>query len=314
MQYTSTAVVSAAPSYDLVDLSVVRSELKIDESDTSNDVWLARGITQVSKSIARYASRVFPVEQVTDTIYVDRAPEARSIPGHAVTLQLSRWPVLSVSSVLALTSPLTTTAYVSGTDYLLKADVGQLIRLHASTGIASRWKVPQVTVSYVAGYGAIVTENFTIAGSPFQYTVKNALDADGDFEIFSIDLGVTFVSGGAALTAEPFGTTLVSGQYISENGSGSTTAGRYTFASADTGKQVAITYAYNQIPDDLVDAVLKAMTQRFKGRDRDPLQISQTQPGIGDQRWLVAGGKGNDQPFTSEIMALIDPYRVPVVG
>lgn len=317
MQYTSTAIVAAsaaAPGYNLTDLTTVKSELGLQPTDTSQDAFLNRGITQISKAIKNHCNRVFHVESVTDTIFVDRAPEARSIPGHAVTLPLSRWPVLSVSSVIALTSPLTTTAYIAGTDYLLKADVGQLIRLHPTTGIASRWKDAQVTVSYVAGYGAQVSEPQTVPANPGPYTVTVANAAT-----FSIDQGVTYAIGGAALAAVAFGTAPAVGQYSVDtrttvSGNPNPNLGQYLFNAADQAKGVVIAYAYNQIPDDLVDACLREVTERFKGKGRDPLLMSQNQPGLGDQRWWIGGAPGQSGAFPPEVESLLAPYRVPVVG
>lgn len=301
MQFSNVTVVAAAPNYNLTDLATVKSELAIPSTDTGNDPFLTRAITQLSRAIKNHCNRVFHVEQVTETIYVDRSPEARSIPGHAITLQLSRWPVLSVSSVLALTSPLTTTAYVSGTDYLLKADVGQLIRLKSTTGVAARWKDPEITVSYLAGYGTQVAEPQTIpAATPYTVTVANAAS-------FSIDLGVTYAIGGVALVA-------VTGAPAAGQYSVNTATGAYTFNSADQAKGVVITYGFNQIPDDLVDACLREITERFKGKGRDPMLMSQNQPGLGDQRWWIGGAPGQSGAFPPEVESLLAPYRVPVVA
>lgn len=61
-------VTTAAPDYDLTDLATVKDELSIKTSDTSNDAWLGRGITQISKAIKKHCNRVFQVEAVTEVI------------------------------------------------------------------------------------------------------------------------------------------------------------------------------------------------------------------------------------------------------
>lgn len=76
----------------------------------------------------------------------------------------------------------------------------------------------------------IVDETSAIPGTPFQITVVNSAT-------WVADLAVRFTLTGAPLTHIATGTP-TTGQYT-------VTAGVYTFATADTGKSVAISYTYN---------------------------------------------------------------------
>ena len=73
-------------------------------------------------------------------------------------------------------------------------------------------------------------EGATIPSTPYQVTVANGAS-------FDANLGVAFALNGQQLTRVASGPT--TGQY-----SVNTTTGVYTFASADTGKAVLITYSY----------------------------------------------------------------------
>lgn len=75
-----------------------------------------------------------------------------------------------------------------------------------------------------------INESGTVPSTPYQITVANGAT-------FVRDLGVTDASTGQPLTKVASGPT--TGQY-----SVNTTGGIYTFASADTGKSVLISYVY----------------------------------------------------------------------
>ena len=99
-EYPITTVVTPAASYDLTDLKTVKDELKLTAADTGNDDFLCRAISEASLIIANYCDRVFPPETVEDLFYRDiRGPmPVRCVD--ASRLQLSRWPVISIASVV----------------------------------------------------------------------------------------------------------------------------------------------------------------------------------------------------------------------
>lgn len=297
---TVTTITAQAASYNLTDLETAKDELAIPEADGSKDQFIERAITQSSSAIMNYCNRTFQVEGLQDLIYVQQDPYPYQTPGGVAPLQLSRFPIVSITSVVQTIAINTTQPLTEGVDYQLDALNGALIRLNAFTGVAVTWEALPVTINYLAGFGELVAEPKSIPATPGPYTVTVAEAAT-----FSIDQGVVF-AGGAALTkvsANP-----AAGQYAVD-----ADTGIYTFAAADQGKAVVISYGYNDIPGDLVDAALRTITQRFQARGRDPMLMSINQDKLGEKRWWVGASPGQNGAFPPEIAGLLDgTYRVPV--
>lgn len=286
-----TTVIAAAADYDLTDLSTVKSELGI--TNTTSDAFLGRGISQVSKAVSNECNRVFQVETLSDLFYLDRH---RQVLQDDNKVQLSRFPVLSVASVVEDAGLDTEYDLIQGTDYLLIPNTGILLRLEPSIGLRRRWRSKTLTVQYDAGYGTPTSNATTIPATPGPYTITPA--------VFDIDKGVVF-TGGAALVAVPGAPA--EGQY-------NIAAGIYTFNSADQGRSVTISFISENIPYDLVEATLRMVTLRYKQQGRDPMQVQLDQPGIGTQRWWVGTTPGQDGVFPPDIAGLLDNYRTPVIS
>lgn len=150
MQETISTVTTAATSYDLTTLDVVRDELGI--TDNAKNATLQRYITAASLMAAQYCNRVFPAETITDKVLRRRESWPRLLPTGAQVLQLERWPLVSVTSVTE-----DGTALVAGTDFTPVGSAGQLIRLD-SNGNARSWCIFPLTVVYVAGYDPIPSD------------------------------------------------------------------------------------------------------------------------------------------------------------
>jgi hypothetical protein len=145
-----TTLVSAASSYDLTTLAVVKDELSI--SDASRDASLKRYITSASAAAAQYCNRRFQVETVKDEFWPDRDFYSSPLPGGVRVIQLSRWPI--TSAVVVLENGLT---LVDGTDYRVDAENGQLIRLDANLYPRS-WHAFPISAQYSAGFTDIPVE------------------------------------------------------------------------------------------------------------------------------------------------------------
>jgi hypothetical protein len=149
---TVTTVVTAATAtfagqqpYDLVGLRAIKAELEYADSD--KDDLLKRWITQASAAAARFCNRVFPIETVQDQIFPPR--DYFPVPvviGGVIPLQLSRWPVSASPTVTENGITL-----VEDTDFIVKYDVGQLLRLDVN-GWPKRWPALPTVVQYPAGY------------------------------------------------------------------------------------------------------------------------------------------------------------------
>jgi hypothetical protein len=295
MFFPILTVTQPASSYDLVTLAVAKDELSLSTNDTSNDVWLAGAITQSSKAIAKFCNgRIFVPEGVSEYFDVRRDCFGTPIRTFSPSLQLSRRPLISVTSVTQYPVGNPSVTLVADTDFRVDAERGSLNRLNSNTGLLKGWEEQPLLVNYLAGFGDLSTETYVIAGTPPQATVAQALNYNWTQSVF--------YTGGAALAQ--VNSNPAAGQY-------SVGAGVFTFNTSDVGKSVTISYAFNQIPDDLVDACLRLVTQRFHGRGRDPMQMERTTPGMGTERfWIPAKQQGSLPP---EIAGMLDgTYRVPV--
>ena len=147
-----STVLTAASSYDLTSLANIKDDLAIPSTDTSSDATLARFITEQSALVAQYCNRVFPIETIQDVIYPDRDPYPYQVTGMVGELQLSRWPLVSVTSVTDTVSVGVANTLVSGTDYQVDTARGGLTKIDPNTGYPTGWSPDQYTIEYTAGY------------------------------------------------------------------------------------------------------------------------------------------------------------------
>jgi hypothetical protein len=293
-----TTVLASAATFDLTDLATAKDELSIKTANTSNDTWLARAINQVSQSVASFTQRIFAPELVTEVFDIAQDPYPYQTPGGFAELQLSRWPALAVDSVAQTLAPAVTQALVVGMDFRVDNETGRLLRLNPYTGAGTTWEAIPVTVQYLAGFGARVSESGAVpASAPYQVTVTQTA-------AFSCDHSVSYPDGTrlARVTGPP-----AAGEY-------SVAAGVYTFNAADEGKMLAFSYATFIVPDDLEEICLRLVTARYRAKDRDPALIQRETPGVGLERWWFGGAPGQKGPFPPDIEAALLPYAMPVVA
>src|SRR5271168_3099923 len=106
-----------------------------------------------------------------------------------------------------------------------------------------------VKITYVAGY-LVSAEPWTVpAATPWQVTV---LQQEG---VWSRDNGVVYATSGASLV--PVASAPTVGQYIPPPDA---TPGLYTFAAADTGAAILISYSF--IPSPLEEACIQMVAER----------------------------------------------------
>ena len=298
----STVIVPAV-SYQLVDLPTLKAELSINATDSTNDTVLTREIAYISQLIINNCSSPFApfaLEQRQDLIQFGRDPFPGKRFGGEDEIALARCPLISVASVVQSLPDGFTKTLAAGTDFLADLATGRLLRLR-SDGRIQRWEAFPLTVQYIGGYGALVSgESASVpASGPFTVRPANAMT-------FAFDQGVAYASG-AALTK--VGANPSAGQYAV---SFSISAGAtYTFAAADEGAAVELSYGYNVIPPDLISHGLQIITGRFAARGRDPALIQQDTPGVGTQRWWFGGTPGQTGALPPDIDAALDTYRQP---
>jgi hypothetical protein len=144
---TIATVTSAASSYDLTTLDVIKDELGI--TDNASNAKLQRYLTSASSAIAQFCNRVFPAETLQEQFWATRDRWPRLIRGGIPNIQLSRWPVVSVTSVTE-----NGVAMVEATDFKTDKVNGQLIRIDAD-GFPRPWPAFPIVVVYVGGYSTI---------------------------------------------------------------------------------------------------------------------------------------------------------------
>ncbi len=232
---------------DLCSLADAKAWLGI--TNTTSDALLGGLITSVSRSILEYLNRSYllPMQRT----------EVRDGTG-SQRMMLKEFPVNSIASLTVNGSVIPAcTSPPFGTGYILDAadpyPPGHIQRL-IMTGQTFWRGLSNVTVVYNAGY-QVTGEAWTIPATPFQITATQPWGNWGS------DQGVTFAATGVALTQVASGPT--AGQYA-------VAAGVYTFAAADVGKAVLISYGY--IPADVRQACLQALGDEFKSRERIGIQ------------------------------------------
>lgn len=141
----TTTVITAASTYDLVTLAIVKDELGI--AGNGSDARLQRYIASVSAAIAQACNRVFPAETVADRFEIERA---RLQFGGENALMGTRWPLGAITSVIE-----DGTTLVQNTDYRIEDKSGLFYRLSSTSGLSTTWCTSPVVATYVGGYATI---------------------------------------------------------------------------------------------------------------------------------------------------------------
>ena len=142
-------IVTAPATARLVWIDSVRDELSSYVVDTSNDSALLRLIDRASRIIAAYCNRVFGLGQYLETFRLDYS--AGSVDRQEIdkTLQLSRWPVISVESITDYQGTV-----IDPSLYVVDNGCGQITFVAPPYGSTLVYASPvyPVVVAYHAGY------------------------------------------------------------------------------------------------------------------------------------------------------------------
>jgi len=248
----------AAPN-DLVSLQDVKAFLGVQSGN--DDALLTGMIAGVSQAIRNYLNRPFFLPKVVTENY-------DGIGGDALLLR--NWPVTSVQSVsvngqIVPPAPTPGPNVAPGAGWQLEDDggipPGAMQRIFL-TGYSFAKGRRNVTVTYRAGY-QLIGEHATIPAGGGQIAPEQPHGA------WASDQGVAFADG-TVLTA-------VSGAPNAGQYSVNAAIIRYTFAAADAGKAVLLSYGY--IPSALADAAKEWIADRYRHKDR----IAQVSKSLGGQ-------------------------------
>jgi hypothetical protein len=287
----ATATAPAGP-YDLTDLATVHDELNIPITDTVNDPFLQRAISQASAVISNYCNRVFAVESIQDLIYVQQDEYPFQTPGGVYPLQLSRWPMVN-QGVVNFHGNTHASTVVDGIASTAGMKPGMLV-------FASDGSIPPGTqIDNVYPKSITLTEDTatSVAGLSMNTGVQV-------IQTRSVGDTQTLVYGSHYTIDAKFGWLIRLNSFLG-------TSQKWE------AEPVTVQYqaGYTDVPVDLVDACLRLVTARFKARGRDPMLVEQTQPQtIGSQRFWVGTQAGQTGSLPPEIESIVSQFRVPVSG
>ncbi len=251
---------------------------------STDDALIARLITDVSGAISAYLGRPSLIPRAF-TEQLDGNGKGRLFLQHYPVLQLD---ALVVDNVAVPAAPLPAAGAPHGRGYLLEPWDGlppgrpQALDLF---DLAFRKGRQNVVVSYSAGY-AVQSEAAAVPAAPSPYTVTAA----APFGPWASDAGVAYADG-AALVAVA-GNNPAAGQY-------NVSAGIYTFAAADAGAAVLISYGF--IPAAINNACIEWVAERYRYRTR----VGQNAQTVQGQ--MTASYSLKDMP--DFVRASLDPYR-----
>jgi hypothetical protein len=253
---------------------------------STDDALIGRLITDVSGAITAYLGR----PSLTPRAYSER------LDGNGKTrLMLRHYPVLQLTSlvidnVAMPAAPIPAAGATFAKGYLLEPWDGQppgrpqaldLFHAHYCRGRQN------IVVGYSAGY-AVESENATVPAAPGPYTAAAAVP----FGPWAGDQGVTYYNGTAlvAVAGAPG-----AGQY-------NVSAGVYTFAAADAGAAVLLSYGF--VPAAINNACIEWVAERYRYRTR----VGQSAQTVQGQQ--TASYSLKDMP--DFVRASLDPYRAVV--
>ena len=265
---------------DLTTLARAKQYLAGIPSFTGADALYAQMITAASGAACQFCSRTFQRTTYNVARLNGSGTERQALPNN---------PVISVSSLVIdgytyLPSP---DAIATGYQYDNKF-------LYLFGGPIFKMGLRNVAVGFTAGYSTMETDFIPAAGP---YTITPVTGAGVDSQGYPsatagpamVDRGVTFVSNGAALT-------LVTG--VPTAGQYAFAAGVYTFAAADSAKQVTMSYDY--VPANVEQAVINMVGTWIKQRDN---------LGIASKSLANENISYRDQGLTAAAKQLLQPYR-----
>lgn len=327
-----SSILEAADDYDLVDLETVKDDMGI--ATTTDDAYLQRRIDELSAAARKYMNRTLQVEKVRDSFWPQRDPYPWQLPGGAMPLQLSRWPIVGAIARSALAAPpppelssiagtgsepaatfFVVTTYVTiegetlpSIEASLSIDAGQLLVVGPPPAAADSALRPAI------GWNAYVG-------------LEQGLETRQNGQA-SIPLGQSFsppatppavaVAPPPATSVSENGRALVEGtDYLVDNVHGHLTR-LFTidlYPSRWTTLPITVEYSagFPVIPDDVAGAVSRAVKALYMARTRDPWIKSQSAAGIYAATYLTAKD-ANAALFTPDVYGILDGYRIPVIA
>ena len=266
--------------YDLTNLAALKAWLGLPAGASANDAALNALVSAASRAIYAALSRPGLLPQ--------SYCELRD--GDRRTLVLRHWPVLQVNTVTwnGISVPQVAAGRLDAAfGYALRP--GDLAPPGAPQaldlfGVWPSHRRANVVVDYQAGYAVLGETQSVPAAAPRQAT------AFAPYGPWASDLGVVYAENGLPLAAVEGAPA--AGQYAVADGV-------YSFAAADAGAAVSLSYGY--VPQDLAQAALELAAERFRAAEHIGLRSKS----LGGQETIAFDASAISAP----VMALIQPYR-----
>ena len=244
-------------------------------SNANSDTILGALITAASRLIAANLARPSLLPRQFVERYDGRANSR---------LYLRNWPVLAIDNLIIDNRTFTQGYRLQPSDLI---PPGRPQAVDLVTHIFPRGQ-QNIEVTYQAGY-AVESEAAVIPFvAPAQCTVIAPYGA------WASDLGVVDATAGVPFAS--VGGPPVSGQY-------SVAGGVYSFAAADAGRQIAISYGF--VPQDIAQVCMELVGERYFYR----LRIGEVAKSLGGQETISFSQK--DMP--DSLAAMLAPYRAVMV-
>lgn len=280
-----------AAATDLSNLASVKQWIGGTLTGADTDAVLQLALSAASRFLMAQMGRPFLLPRTYTEKYDGQ--------GYARTrIMLRQFPVISIASLsVDLTSIPAGTPWAPGggapNGYLLDPwdgmPPGRPQPLDLAGGYTYGCGMQNVAIAYLAGY-QVSSEAGTIPATPYQITSVAA-----PWGAWGSDQGVTFAATGVALTKITTGTP-ASGQYKVTGDIGGVPT--YTFAAADTGLAVLISYGF--VPADLQQITNELVSERWAYRTR----VGITTKSLGGQETMSFSQK--DMSATARSM--LNPY------
>jgi hypothetical protein len=261
--------------YDLCTLADVKAWLG--RSDANSDAVLAALIARASRQILSYLRR--------GSILPHSVSEIRDGTG-GYALVLREWPVLSVASLTICGRPVPPIGSNTYDGYAFEPWNGVppgYAQVLALNGLAFGRETQNVGIVYRAGYQV---------GAEAQTVANSSAAVLAPYGAWASDGGVTYANGTPLVVVAD---APAPGQYqLAPNAPGT-----YNFNPGDNGAGVLVTYGY--VPDDLADAAIELVAERFKYMQR----IGETSHSLGGNETVAF----DNARFTPLVTQLLAPYR-----
>lgn len=292
---------------DLTDIPTVLDELGLKQYPEDGGAFLQRALTDISDQVAKYCKRTFQVEGLAEQIYFDQGPAFRP-PGDVVPVPLARWPLAGLVVLQASASTGGDFSDDFGTDFTPPAAT---LSFASTAGLEEGMPAAHRAIPFGATIAGLSATTVTLS-APLS-TADPALATEvlaGDTVAFGLAVARTLANGAqqALGPGVDFAIDPDFGRLIPLD--------PFTFAARSWGTlplEVLYSAGYASVPADIVGAVLRWITWRWHARGVNPAIREQDQPGALGRVTYWVGGPPNSGGIPSELVDILDRYRVPSV-